>query len=403
MNGAEQMARWGDPTRRNVFLLSLCLGLSMTGAVVVMTVSALTGQMLAEDKALATLPFALQWIASMAATVPASLFMRRFGRRAGFTLGQSFGLLAALGCTAAVLAGDFWAFAAANACFGIHNAFWQYYRFAAADTATEAFRSKAISLTLAGGVVAALLGPELSKLSVDLLAPATFAGSYLIIGMLCLVTTSVLQFLRIPRPTAVERADTGRPLGEIARQPVFIVAVLAATLGYATMALIMTATPLAMVACGFSFAQTASVIQWHVLAMYGPSFFTGALIRRFGVHRIIATGTVLLGACAIVGLSGIALEQFFAALVLLGLGWNFMFIGGTTLVAGAHTQAERAKVQGVNDFLVFSSVSLASAASGFLQHSFGWDALNYGMLAPALIVLAAVLWLQARGQGPKPA
>ncbi|MGE4219712.1 MAG: MFS transporter [Alphaproteobacteria bacterium] len=402
MNGTAAEMR-GDPTRRNVFLLSLCLGFSMTGAVVVMTVSALTGQMLAEDKALATLPFALQWIASMAATMPASLFMRRFGRRAGFTLGQSFGLLAALGCTVAVMAGSFWAFALTNACFGIHNAFWQYYRFAAADTAPENFRSKAISLTLAGGVVAALLGPELSKLSVDLLAPATFAGSYLIIGLLCLVTTSILQFLRIPRPTAVERADSGRPLRQIAAQPVFIVAVLSATLGYATMALIMTATPLAMVACGFSFSQTASVIQWHVLAMYVPSFFTGALIRRFGVHRIVATGTLLLAGCAAVGLSGVALEQFFGALVLLGLGWNFMFIGGTSLLTGAHTQAERAKVQGFNDFLVFSSVSLASAASGLLQNRFGWEALNYGILAPALAVLAAVLWLRIGGRGPKPA
>ncbi|HET6521013.1 MAG TPA: MFS transporter, partial [Geminicoccaceae bacterium] len=280
-----------------------------------------------------------------------------------------------------------------------------FYRFAAADAADEAFRGRAISYVLAGGVLAAVLGPELAKATRELLAPILFAGCFLAVAGLGLATLLVLCFVTIPRPGAEERRGSGRPLGRIARQPAFAVAALAAMVAYGVMSLVMTATPLAMVACGLGFDDAAFVIQWHVLGMYAPSFFSGHLVGRFGAPNMIVAGALLIFACVGVNLSGVELVQFWAGLVLLGLGWNFMFVGATTLVTTTYAPAEKAKVQALNDFLMFGTVAAAALSSGALQQLIGWTAVNLAVIAPLLLALGATLWLrrQARRAGGRSA
>lgn len=384
-------------TRRTVFLLAVSQALSMTGSSLVVTVSSLAGAYLAEDKSLATLPFALQYVGTMTATIPASLFMGRFGRRAGFTLGQSIGICGAALSAWALFHGMFWVFAAGSLMIGAHNAFWQYYRFAAADAADEAFRPRAISYVMTAGVVAAIAGPEIAKYSRDFFSPILFAGSYTAIIGLFATTIIILQFLRIPTPPPRRNdAPSGRPLLEIARNPVFVVAILSGMIGYAVMTLVMTATPLAMVACGFTFSDTAFVIQWHALAMFAPSFITGSLMRRFGTVRIILVGAMLNVICMGVNIAGIDFLNFWAGLVALGLGWNFMFIGGTTLLTETYRPEERAKVQATNDFLVFGSLAAASFSAGALQNAIGWDAVNAAIALPVLIAFSAAAWLRVK-------
>ena len=377
--------------RRNALVLAVCQALAQGGAVLVIVVSALVGHELAENKALATVPFALQFVMTMLSTVPASLLMGRIGRRAGFTIGQLIGIIGACTAAAAIYAGDFVLFAAGSAILGIHNAFWQYYRFAAADTADEDFRPKAISYVMAGGLVAAFLGPEIAKLSRDSIAAAAFAGSYLALAGMCLVNIALLRLVRIPRPTTALFA--GRPLGTIVRNPVFLVAAAAAMIGYASMNLVMTATPLAMHAGHFGFADTAFVIQWHVVGMYAPSFATGHLIRRYGAPRVILAGTGVMIAAVAVNLAGQTLMHYWVGLALIGMGWNFMFVGGTALLTECHRPEERARVQAVNDFLVFGMVSVSSLTSGALQHGHGWAVVNLGIVLPILVVFAAAAWL----------
>lgn len=380
--------------RKNVLVLSASQALSMTGTSMVMTASALVGAMLAEDKSLSTVPLALQFTGAMITTIPASLFMGRFGRRIGFSLGQIVGALGAALATYAIYIQHFWLFAAASLLIGFHVAFWQYYRFAAADSAGPEFRAKAISYVLAGGVISAILGPQLAKWGEKLLEPILFAGIYALIGVLCLCTLVLLQAIRIPPPKSVGIAKGGRPLLEIMRQPVFIVAVMTAMLGYGTMTLVMTATPLAMQFCGFDFRDSATVIQWHILAMFAPSFFTGHLIKRFGVLNVILAGILLnIGAMA-ANLSGINIANFSIGLISLGLGWNFMFIGGTTLLTEAYRPEEQSKVQAANDFLVLSTTTLAAFSSGALQHTFGWAAVNAGIAIPMMMVFISVIWFK---------
>jgi predicted MFS family arabinose efflux permease len=359
-------------------------------------VSALAGQSLAPDKALATLPLALQWTATMATTIPASLLMRRVGRRIGLSLGS---LIFATGGVLGVVAlkmGSFEVFSLACMCVGSGNAFAQYYRFAAADAAPDHFKSKAISLVLAGGVVASVVGPELSKATVDALLPALYAGCYATLTALALAILAVLQGVRIPRLTVEQLGDSGRPLGAIMRQPVFIVAALSGAIGYGSMTLIMTATPLAMNGCGFAFSDTATVIQGHVLAMFLPSFFTGALIQRIGVLRIITLGSLLIGGCLVANVSGVAFANFSIGMALLGLGWNFMFVGGSTLLTQAYAVTERAKTQAANDFLVFSSSVLGAFGSGLAQNTYGWTAVNAGIAPAMLIALSSIVWYALR-------
>ncbi len=383
-----------DPTRKNVFLLAVCQALAMSGSSMLAAVAALAGFMIAEDKSLATLPVACQFLATMLSTIPASLIMRRIGRRAGFSIGQIFGMCGAVIAGYAIFEINFPLFVAGSFLIGVHNAFWQYYRFAAADTASEAFRARSISYVLAGGVVAAVVGPEVAKLSVDIFEPVKFAGSYAAFVMIVLISISVLQFIEIPRVSASERGTSGRALGAIARQPKLIVAVLSSMLGYAVMAMVMTATPLAMAVCGHAFNDTAFVIEWHMLGMFAPSFFMGHLISRFGSLNIIFFGVLLMVGALLTGLSGISVVQFWGALVLLGLGWNCMFVGGTTLLTETYKQAERAKTQALHDFLVFTAVAIGSFSSGKIQYELGWTWINLAMIPPMLAVFVAVLWLK---------
>lgn len=380
-------------TLRNVFLLAFGVALAMTGTALVITVSALAGEMLATDKRLATLPLALQFAGMLVTAIPAAHLMKRVGRRPGFLLGQIVGAAGAVVAAWGIWIGSFFVFCVGSAMLGVHNAFWQYYRFAAAEVSSPEFRSRAISFVLAGGVVAAVAGPELAKLSRDWLAPVTFAGSYVAIAVLCVVAVAVLSFTTLPKPSADESRRSGRPLRVLIRQPALITAVLSAMVGFGVMSMVMTATPIAMAACGHEFADAAFVIQWHALGMYLPSFFTGALIARFGTIRVIGAGIVLNVLCVVVNASGIAIENFWVGLVLLGVGWNFMFVGGTTLLTETYEPEERAKVQGFNDCMVWGMVTVLSLSSGALFHQFGWLMVNLGVIVPVLASLLAIAWL----------
>ena len=382
-----------DPVRRNVLLLASCQALSGAGNTVLIAAAALVGQMLADDKSLATLPLAFQWTATMLTTIPAAQLMRRYGRRAGLSLGAAVFILGGALGVVSVLIASFELFIVSCICSGVAQCFVQFYRFAAADAASEDFKSRAISLVLAGGVVAAIVGGQLAKASIDLLLPYLYAGCYLVVMVLGCCVLAVLQGLRIPNLTAEQRESTGRPLHVIARQPVFIVAVGAGALAYASMILVMTATPLAMTGCGFDFTDTTTVIQWHILGMYLPSFVTGHLIHRFGVLRIIALGGVLLATALVINIAGITFLHFAAGLLLLGFGWNFMFVGGSTLLTEAYKIEERAKCQGVNDFIVFSTTAVAAFGSGALYEGIGWSAVNGGALPAMGLVLLGVAWM----------
>jgi MFS family permease len=383
--------------KRNVLLLAACQAMLMTGGVLLIATSALVGYRLAPDKALATLPLAMQMLAGMLTSIPASLLMQRFGRRAGFLLGSSIGITGAALATYAIVTGNFVLFTLGAAVSGMFSGFGNYYRFAAADVATADYRSTAISYVMAGGVVAAFVGSNLAHWTSAWLA-APFAGSYLALAGILLLSFVTQLFLDIPRPPR-ETHGGGRALGTIARQPVFIVAAIGGMLGYGIMALVMTATPLAMHEHHYVFGDTAFVIEWHVLGMFAPSFFTGHLIRRFGVLQIMLAGGLLSAACVGINLAGTGLSHFWLALFLLGVGWNFLFIGATTLLTETYAPEEKAKTQALNDFLVFTTVTLAVLSSGHVQHSFGWRAVNIGVIPFILITLVAVgslLWSRRR-------
>ena len=379
-----------------VLTLSTSQALSETGIIIVMTVTALTGASLTSDPALATLPLALQFLGSMSATIPASLLMGRIGRRLGFSIGQALGVVFALICTYAVYQGNFWLFAVGSAGLGVHDAFWGYLRFAASEAVSPPRRARAISYVLAGGVVAAFAGPWLASQSYELLPPVLFAGCYAVLAGLCAVTIVVLQLAGIESPTHAAPKQGGRPLMEIVMTPTFVTAVLAAALGYGVMILVMTSTPLAMVGHGLQFSDAAFVIQWHVLGMSVPSFFTGKLIDRFGETTIIAVGALLNLCVMSLNLSGDTLTNFWVALVLLGVGWNFMFIGGTSLMTKSYRPEERAKVQALNDFLVFSTVAFFSFSSGALYSAYDWKTVNWAIAAPMVLALLAVAHLKWR-------
>ena len=381
--------------KRDVYLLALCQALLATGNAVVITTSALAGQAMAPD-GLATLPLFLQFVAIMATALPASFLMKRIGRRAGFAIGAAFAVSSGLLGCGAILGGSFLLFCMASFGYGVFMGFGMYYRFAAADVSAPAFRPRAISYVLAGGVVAAIAGPELAKATDDLLGPALFAGSFAAVAGIGLLSLLVLAFLRIPPPEEEERSGVGRPLSQIMRQPAFVVALAAAAIAQGAMVLVMTATPLAMAFCGIGFDQTAFVIQWHVLGMFAPSFVTGHLISRFGVLNVMTAGAGLILVCLGVALSGVEIQQFWTALFLLGVGWNFMFVGGTSLLTTTYKPAEKAKVQAVNDLIIFATAAFASLSSGLLHHLIGWQAVNLSMIMPVLAVIGAIVWLRRR-------
>jgi MFS family permease len=384
-----------EAAKKNVAVLAACQALLFTNNSTAIALNGLAGYALAANKALATLPVTAWVIGGALSTLPASLLMKRIGRRAGFTAGALTGMVGAAICSVALYAGSFWLLCLGTLVFGVYNAVAQYYRFAAADAVSAEFKPKAISLVLAGGLVGGIVGPELSKLTVGAFA-TRFLGAYLsLIGFLVLVV-GIVQLLDIPSPAGDDREVRARPLKEIMSQPVFVVAVLGAAIGYGVMNLLMTATPLAMGLCGHPYSAAATVIGWHVVAMFGPSFFTGSLIRRFGVLQVMAVGALLLYVVVAIALSGISVPHFWFALVLLGIGWNFLYIGGTTLLTDACTVAERAKTQGANDSIIFLTMMVTSFGSGVLIDTRGWQTLNWLALPFITVAAAAVLWLLAR-------
>jgi MFS family permease len=380
---------------RDVFLLACCQALLLTNAAGLISMNGLVGYALAETKTLATLGVTTYVLGSAVATMPASLWMARVGRRAGFMAGA---LINIGGCALAAFAmskGSFTLYCVATAVIGIYNAIGLQYRFAAAEVATPADRAKAISLVLAGGIVGGFLGPESARRAADLF-PTPFLGAYLALAAYALVALAVQSQVRVPVPSKEERAGGGRPLSAIVRQPVFIVAALAGALGYGVMNLLMTATPIAMSFCSHPFGAAAMVIEWHVVGMYAPGFFTGFLIRRYGVLNVILSGVVLVAGCVVVSLNGNTIAHFVAALVLLGVGWNFMYTGGTTLLTEAYAPAEKARTQGANDFIVFATMGVSSFASGAMVSAAGWETMNRAVLPFLALIAAAVFWLAWR-------
>lgn len=376
-------------------MLCATQALLFTNNTILISINGLAGYALAADtdKWMATLPVTSYVIGAALTTMPVSQLMRRVGRVNGFSIGTLIGILGALLCGFAVYSHSFWTLCIGTLVMGIYNASGQYYRFAAADAASSEFKSKAISLVMAGGLVGGILGPQTSKLTKDML-PAEFLGSYLALIGFCFVALALQRMMDIPRLTAAEQKDQGRPLAEIARQPAFIVAVLSGMIGYGVMNLLMTATPLAMQSCAHPFSDAAFVIQWHVIAMFAPSFFTGSLIKRFGVRTIMFTGVLLSLSCVAIALSGVEVMHFWIALMLIGVGWNFMYLGGTTLLTETHTPAEKAKVQGANDMAIFITMAISSASSGWLFSARGWEIMNYGAVPFLLLTGLAIVFLK---------
>lgn len=381
--------------RIQVFLLAAVQAMVMSGSSLIMTTTALTGAILADKPAMATLPLAFQFVGMMCATIPASLFMGRVGRKLGFSVGLAIGLGSALLSTYAIFQGNFWLFVVGSFGLGINNSFAAFLRFAAAEVVGKDHRPTAISYVMAGGIVAAFLGPWLATQSKEWFEPVLFAGGFLAMAGLYLIAMTIVMTVRFRKETPnSELHGPARPLWEIVKQPAFITAGLSATMGYGVMILVMTATPLAMVACGIDFSDAAFVIQWHVLGMFLPSFFTGKLIQKFGVLNIILVGAILNGICMAFALAGLDLMNFWIALVALGVGWNFMFIGGSSLLTQCYRETERAKVQALNDFIVFGTVAAASFSSGAIQNALGWSWVNFMVAAPMTLALASVIWLK---------
>ncbi len=364
----------------------------MVNNVTLIACAGLAGLLLAPNKALATLPATAYVFGSALSSLPMSLLMKHMGRRPGFMLGAFFGMLGTGICAAGMYFGSFWLLCFGTLTVGVYNASGQLYRFAAADAASDAFRSRAISLVLAGGIIGGVIGPELAKLTRKL-SEHEFAASYASLIVFGALSMLVLSRVDIPRLSEADRKAAGRPLSEIMRQLVFIVAALGAMIGYGVMNLLMTATPLAMDMCKLPFSDAAFVIEWHVIGMFAPSFFTGSLIKRFGVLNMMLAGVVLMAGCVFISFSGSELRHFWAALTLLGIGWNFLYIGGSTLLTEAAAPSERAKVQGANDMLVFCTMAVSSASSGAMVTQAGWQMMNLWGLPFLAVTAAATIFL----------
>jgi len=385
--------------KKNVTVLAALQALLMTNNSTAIALNGLAGYALAENKSLATLPVTGWVVGASLTTFFASLLMKRIGRKGGFTLGALVGIVGASICCVALYLANFWLFIAGTTVFGVYNAFGQYYRFAAADAAAHDFKAKAISYVLAGGLVGGIVGPTVSKWTKDAL-PTAFLGAYLtLIAFLCVVLV-VIRLLDIPAPTEAEAKESGRPLAAIVAQPAFVVAVLAAAFGYGVMNLLMTATPLAMGICGHPYSAAATVISWHVIGMFAPSFFTGSLIKRFGVLNVMLAGVVLNFVCIGIALAGIDVANFWAALFLLGVGWNFLYIGATALLTETYRPAEKAKAQGANDMLIFLTMATSSFSSGMLLEANGWQLLNYLAIPFVAAIGFALLWLMTKRRVP---
>ena len=375
--------------RANVLRLAAAQALAGANASVIFATGAIIGATLAPNPALATLPVSVFVVGMAAGTLPTGWIGRMWGRRAAFIAGSSCGALAGVVAFLALRAGSFPLYCLATLFGGLYASVVQSFRFAAADGASPAFRPRALSWVMAGGVFSGVLGPQLVTWTMDLWQPYLFAASYLAQAVVALLAMAVLSGVDLPPPPRGAAAQ-GRPLMEIVRQRRFIIAALCGVVSYTLMNLVMTSAPLAMRLCGLPLSASNTAIQWHIVAMYGPSFFTGSLIARFGAQRVVAAGLALLGGAALVGLSGITVAHFSAGLILLGLGWNFGFVGASAMVLDTHRPEERTRVQSFNDFLVFGTMALGSFSSGQLLVAFGWASVNWVVFPPVLLGLGAL-------------
>ncbi len=388
--------------KRNVAVLLAAQAILGAQMPMIFTVAGLAGSSLAPNVCWATLPISCAVIGSMLTATPISAFMQRFGRAAGFSVGALGGAIGGGLGAFALYTNSFLLFCIASLFTGIYMSAQGFYRFAAADTASDSYRPKAISLVMAGGLLSAVVGPQLVKATAQAMV-IPFLGTYIAVIVLNVVGVGLFLFLKIPRPKApVAGAPTGRTRGQLVRTPAIAVAMICATVSYALMNLVMTSSPLAVVGCGFHTDDAADVVTAHVLAMYAPSFFTGHIIARFGVEKVIALGLLILAAAGAVAMSGVQLEQFFIALILLGIGWNFGFIGATTMLTSAQAPEERGRLQGLNDLVVFGGVTMASFSSGGLMNcsggsvQAGWQAVNLAMLPFLILAGGALIWLWLR-------
>ena len=397
---SEQAIADDAKAKRNARILAIGQALGGSGSVIIISTGGIVGHMLAADKSLATLPVTCYILGTALSTLPANLLMRRIGRRAGYMLGAASGIVSGLIAAAGIYANSFWLFSLGLLLMGLYWAFVQSYRFAAADTASDLFKAKAISWVLVGGVAAAIIGPQTVIWTQDLIQPFLFLGTFLASAGFAVMALMLMTRIDIPKPPPPRAGDGGRPLGAIMAQPRFIVAAGCGAVSFATMSLVMTATPLAMVGYGLSTNLAALGIQWHVMAMFVPSFFTGNLIARFGKEKVVAAGMMALALSATTALTGLTVWHFWIALALLGLGWNFGFIGATAMLTDCHAPAERNKIQGVNDFLVFGLNAIASFSSGLMLNLFGWGAVNLIVFPAVALCLAALVWLAGARKRP---
>ncbi len=377
---------------RPLWLLAICQGLFLTNNVTFIAINGLVGLSMAPLGWMATLPVMGYVVGGALSTGLVAKTQSRFGRKVSFQLGLLVALLSALLCAYAAVSHNFWLLCAATVIAGYYNANAGLYRFAAAELAQPAWREKAVSLVMAGGLLGAVLGPNLAQYTRTVM-DVPFAGAYIALAGVALLSMLVLSFIDFPAPPAKTSAHGGRPLGEIMRQPAFIVAAATGALGYGVMNLLMAATPLAMQQCNLPFSDVALVLEWHVIGMFAPGFFTGHLIKRFGALPIMGVGVALNAACIGVALTGVDLHQFLIALFLLGVGWNFLFTGSTTLSLQTYTPEEKDRAQGALNFFVFATLALSSFASGVLVTTRGWELLNLGSLVPVALTGAGLAWL----------
>jgi MFS family permease len=383
--------------RRNVALLAACQALLFTNNSTLIAINGLAGLALAPYMGLATLPVTCWVLGGAIGTMPASLHMKRVGRQRGLTAGTLWGIVGALICAGAIWLQSFWLLCFGTLVFGAYNAYGQYYRFAAADVAPGNFKATAISLVLAGGLVGGIVGPTTSRWTIDLLGPK-FMAAYLVLIGFAVLTMLILRFIRIPTPSAAEQAATGRPLREIVAQPKFIVAVLSGAIGYGVMNFLMTSTPIAMQVCGHPYSDAALVISSHIIGMFAPSFVTGPLIKRVGVLPVMFAGVLCNFGAIGIALSGIAVPHFWFSLVLLGVGWNFLYIGGTTLLTETYRPEERARAQGTNEQAIFIMMAISSFTSGMTVTNAGWERVNLFALPLVAVVGVALIWFAMKNR-----
>jgi MFS family permease len=375
--------------RSNVGRLAAAQALTGANSAVIFATGSIVGATLAPNISFATVPISIYVVGLAAGTLPTGAISRAYGRRAAFMIGTGCGVLTGVLAAFAILRGSFVLFCCATFLGGLYGAVSQSYRFAAADGASAAYRPKAVSWVMAGGVFAGVLGPQLVQWTMDVWPPYLFAFSFAAQAVVALIAMAVVAGVDAPRPAAADLRG-GRPLFEIARQPRFVAAAICGVVSYSMMNLVMTSAPLAMKICGLSLSDSNFGIQWHIVAMYGPSFFTGALIARLGAPLIVAVGLALEAAAATIGLSGVTAMHFWVVLVVLGVGWNFGFIAASALVLETHRPQERNKVQALNDFLVFGVMALGSFSSGQLLANYGWSAVNLVVFPPVLLGLVVL-------------